>query len=56
MYSIVARSDPPTLTCVTTTAVSTVHNPCNGRARTLDDSESQKAGDRHAQTEAQLGS
>src|SRR6516225_5742637 len=28
VYSIVARSDPPTLIWVTTTAVSTTHSPC----------------------------
>ena len=28
-----ARSDPPTLTWVTTTAVSTAHSPCSGMAR-----------------------
>ena len=29
-YSAVARKDPPTLICVTTTAVSTAHNPFRG--------------------------
>ena len=35
LYSIVARSDPPTLTWLTTIAVSTAQRPCNGKSRTL---------------------
>jgi hypothetical protein len=29
-YSVVACRDPPSLICVTTTAVSTAHNPFSG--------------------------
>ena len=33
IYSIVARREAPTLTFVTTMAVSTAHNPCRGKAK-----------------------
>ena len=52
----VARSDPPALIWVTTTAVSTTQSPCNGIVQHLGDREGQQHDERHAQAEPQLGS
>jgi hypothetical protein len=42
-YSVVACNDPQTLICVTATAVSTAHNPCNGMFQTCASAKASKA-------------